>query len=279
MTAALMTRDEMSAATEIALIDGDLSKFSPEQRVVYYNKVCESLGLNPLTKPFAYIRLNGKLVLYALKDCTEQLRKRDGVSIYELKTQMIDGVYVVTAYARSRDGKEDVATGAVPMQGLKGEAMANALMKAETKSKRRVTLSICGLGMTDESEVESIPGAQQIRINQETGEIELPAPVLTLAHSKSDEEVMAEVASHREELANAIATAKDMDDLKHAYIKAAVAHANRLDLFKDLTDLKDLRKKQIQEFKDAIVNGTFDDPVPVLNAAPTFNDLESDIPQ
>ncbi len=32
-------------------------------------------------------------------------------------------------------------------------------MKAETKSKRRVTLSLCGLGMLDESEVETIPGA------------------------------------------------------------------------------------------------------------------------
>jgi hypothetical protein len=30
-------------------------------------------------------------------------------------------------------------------------------MKAETKAKRRVTLSICGLGMLDESEVESLP--------------------------------------------------------------------------------------------------------------------------
>jgi hypothetical protein len=32
--------------------------------------------------------------------------------------------------------------------------------KAVTKAKRRVTLSICGLGMLDESEVASIPGAR-----------------------------------------------------------------------------------------------------------------------
>jgi hypothetical protein len=37
--------------------------------------------------------------------------------------------------------------------------LANALMKAETKSKRRVTLSICGLGFLDETEADSIPGA------------------------------------------------------------------------------------------------------------------------
>jgi hypothetical protein len=33
-------------------------------------------------------------------------------------------------------------------------------MKAITKSKRRVTLSICGLGMLDESEIETIPQSQ-----------------------------------------------------------------------------------------------------------------------
>src|SRR6202020_1247291 len=32
-----------------------------------------------------------------------------------------------------------------------------AVMKAETKSKRRVTLSICGLGILDETEIETIP--------------------------------------------------------------------------------------------------------------------------
>jgi hypothetical protein len=35
-------------------------------------------------------------------------------------------------------------------------------MKAVTKAKRRVTLSICGLGMLDETEVETIPNVQII---------------------------------------------------------------------------------------------------------------------
>jgi hypothetical protein len=40
---------------------------------------------------------------------------------------------------------------------LKGEARANAMMTAETKGKRRVTLSICGLGVLDETEVADLP--------------------------------------------------------------------------------------------------------------------------
>jgi hypothetical protein len=43
---------------------------------------------------------------------------------------------------------------------LKGDALANALMKAETKAKRRVTLSIAGLGWLDETELETIPHGQ-----------------------------------------------------------------------------------------------------------------------
>jgi len=36
--------------------------------------------------------------------------------------------------------------GAVTIGGLKGEARANAMMKPKRRPKRRVTLSICGLG-------------------------------------------------------------------------------------------------------------------------------------
>ena len=40
--------------------------------------------------------------------------------------------------------------------------LANAFLKSETKAKRRVTLSICGLGLLDESEVDSIPAEAKV---------------------------------------------------------------------------------------------------------------------
>ncbi len=67
---------------------------------------------------------------------------------------------MVTARATLPSGRTDESIGAVPIDTLKGESRANAMMKAETKAKRRVTLSISGLGMLDESELESIPGAK-----------------------------------------------------------------------------------------------------------------------
>ena len=162
---------EAFSSLEAVVMQGDLSKLSSQERVIYYKKVCESLGLNPLTKPFDYLVLKGKTMLYARKDATEQLRKIHGISIEISSRELVEDVYVVTARAKDKNGRQDESIGAVTLSGLRGEDKANAMMKGETKAKRRVTLSICGLGMLDETEVLTIPGAKTDRVNLETGEI------------------------------------------------------------------------------------------------------------
>ena len=147
--------------------------FRSQERLSYYSSVCESLGLNPLTRPFEYIQLNGKLTLYARKDCADQLRALHNVSVTDLTESEREGVFVVTAKVQNGSGRQDAAKGAVSIKGLSGDALANALMKAETKAKRRATLSICGLGMLDETEVETVPGA---RVVVETGVESLVPP-------------------------------------------------------------------------------------------------------
>lgn len=142
---------------EAVVARGDLSELSAEERAKYYVRVCESIGLNPMTKPFEYITLNGRLTLYARKDATDQLRSIYNVSVTDLTESERDGVFVVTAKVCNNEGRTDAAKGAVNINGLKGDALANALMKAETKAKRRATLSICGLGFLDETEIETIP--------------------------------------------------------------------------------------------------------------------------
>lgn len=145
---------------EQVLMKGDLAALNEPQRLSYYKQVCESLGLNILTRPLDYIQLNGKLTLYATKGCAEQLRRIHKVSIKVVGREVLEGIYVVTAQASLPDGRVDESTGAVPIDNLKGEARANAYLKCETKAKRRVTLSICGLNMLDETEVESIPNVR-----------------------------------------------------------------------------------------------------------------------
>lgn len=165
----------LPAKYEAALIQGDLGKLSEAERLSYYKGVCDSLGLNPTTKPFQYIVLNNRLTLYATKDCTEQLRKVHGVSITHLEGSQINDLYIVRATAKDKEGRTDCATGVVATGKLYGDNLANAIMKAETKAKRRVTLSICGLGMLDESETDSIPGAKIVNVENPdvSGEIGL----------------------------------------------------------------------------------------------------------
>ena len=145
---------------ESVLLKGDLAKLTPEERTRYYNEVCRSLGLNPLTQPFAYITLNGRLQLYALRACADQLRKINGVSLEIVSREVNDGILTVHVRAKLLDGRVDEDLGSVPFPDeLKGEGRANAELKAVTKAKRRATLSICGLGWLDETEIESIPAS------------------------------------------------------------------------------------------------------------------------
>jgi hypothetical protein len=137
---------------ETVVSGGDLSPLNAGQRAAYYRAVCRSLGLNPLTKPLAYLTLNGKLRLYALRNCADQLRRLHGISIYIANRERMSDIYLVTARAKDRQGREDESTEAVTVGNLKGEPLANALMKAETRAKRRVTLSIAGLGWLDKTE-------------------------------------------------------------------------------------------------------------------------------
>ena len=175
MNSTALTAPPDASAIEKVILNGDLKELKPAERLSYYNRVCESLGLNPLTQPFAYLSLSGKMVLYARKDAAEQLRSVRGISLEILSRETIEGVYVVTAKATTKEGRIDASTGAVAIESLKGEARANAMMKAETKAKRRVTLSICGLGLMDETEVETIEGARTVGVEQVHTLIEAPS--------------------------------------------------------------------------------------------------------
>lgn len=161
---------------EKVVVQGNLAALKPQERLEYYSRICESLGLNPLTRPFEYLALDGKLVLYAKRDATDQIRKVHSISITITNREKIGDVYCVTARATTPEGRSDESIGAVPL--LKEEKVydelrrknvrtgnllpltpddfAIAVMKAETKAKRRVTLSIAGLGMMDESELDVI---------------------------------------------------------------------------------------------------------------------------
>lgn len=155
--------DSDISAIESALMENNLKRLDSHQRLMYMQKICEDNGLNPLTQPFQYIVLNGKLTLYATKGCADQLRAVKGVSIEILQNEIQEEHVFVHVKASMPDERqpsgvrtdEDIG---VTFVGTGMDAINNR-MKAVTKAKRRLTLSICGLGFTDESELESIPSS------------------------------------------------------------------------------------------------------------------------
>src|SRR5262245_50841007 len=98
---------------ESVIIKGDLGKLTPEERVRYYNETCRSLGLNPLTRPFEYINLQGKLTLYARRDCADQLRKINGISVKILSQDITDEILTVHVSATDKTGRADEDLGVV----------------------------------------------------------------------------------------------------------------------------------------------------------------------
>lgn len=147
--------NELEALQDV-IANGNIASLSTEGRLKYVAAICNSLGLNPLTRPFEFIQLQGKLTLYARKDCTEQLRKIHGVSFESVEHRKMDDLYIVTVKAVDKTGRSDISTGVIPLGSVKGSDLANLIMKTETKAKRRATLSICGLGVLDESELDTV---------------------------------------------------------------------------------------------------------------------------
>lgn len=154
-----------------ALLQGDLSKLTQAQRAEYLTRLCESLELNPLLKPLEFITTRGpnpKVILYATKNLAVQVRASKKINVditYAGALEITPGqleprVYTVKARARMGDELVD-DIGTVWIGGLVGDDLANAIMKAHTKAYRRALLSIAGVGVLDESETDSIPGARR----------------------------------------------------------------------------------------------------------------------
>lgn len=150
---------------ESLVLNGDVGKLTPGQKLQYVAYRCKQVGLDPAAQPFQLLRLQGKEVLYATAGATQQLCQSRGLSVAVTSREKIEDIYCVTARVTGPDNRVTENMGTVSIGGLKGEALANAMLKTVTKAIRRSVLAHCGLGMLDETEVETIPGAQPVRGN------------------------------------------------------------------------------------------------------------------
>ena len=158
MSNELRTLDQSTIAKLV--LNGDMKGLSDAQKVDYYSYRCQQAGLDPAAKPFDLLTLNGKMILYANASATQQLTSIHKLSHSITSRELTDGIYCVFCRVIGSDNRSTENMGAVPIEGLKGEAKANAMLKATTKAIRRTVLAHMGLGMMDETEVLTIPGAK-----------------------------------------------------------------------------------------------------------------------
>jgi hypothetical protein len=143
----------------------DPRAMTADERAGYVSTLCKALHLNPLTRPAQFINLSGREVLYLTRTATDQL-----AAMHNLNRKTIDGPRVVdvcgtkvglcTVEVSLPNGRSETATATLPAADF-----VNLYMKLETKAKRRGTLSILGLGVLGEDEIETIPDAKRSTLN------------------------------------------------------------------------------------------------------------------
>ena len=181
---------ELDSGTMLSLVtNGDCSKLTPKQQLQYYQARCEAAGIDARTQPFQFLKLGGRLVLYALKGATDQLASKNGIVCQIIDQRTEDGIRIVTVRATAKDGRQTDEIGCVPVSHIKKpEDLANAYMKALTKSKRRAILSLAGLGMIDETELDTIRDkVQPVQpVLQKPQRVEVKPPVIEEVEHSED---------------------------------------------------------------------------------------------
>jgi len=202
------------------VLNGDISRLTQDEKVSYYRQFCHRLGLDPISQPFKLLRLNGKKLLYCDRSGAQQLNKLHKVSHEIRARETVSGCYIVTAKASTPDGRQTESIGAVHVESLKGDSLCNAMMKAETKAKRRATLDLLGLGILDELEADSLNGAIPIPVPGESSMSGISSPVEHPAQFKRSYQSVQDI---RQVLGNA----RSIVDLSNLYyINAQLVEAN-----------------------------------------------------
>jgi hypothetical protein len=137
----------------------ELESLTEQQKKDYYLAACEFLGLPPEMGVLSYHWMDQhdgpkKLILYAKKGATDIIRERLGISVIDLKKEVGNGEVTWIVKGQNKEGRTEMAAGSKSIEGLKGRELENAVLWAQTKALRRMTLQFVGAGILDETEVE-----------------------------------------------------------------------------------------------------------------------------
>lgn len=159
---------------------GNVAQMSEVEKDYVLARLCEKYGLDPILRPFDLISFQGGQKFYMTASATNQLANAKGLSRQVLNLTIDDTRMIArcTVEVKDPNGRSEVANGFIavskfqqPPKGdtsgipkkvpLDGDDLANALLKLETKTKRRATLSFFGV-MDAAGDYEDRPVVQPI---------------------------------------------------------------------------------------------------------------------
>jgi hypothetical protein len=138
----------------------DLDRLSKEELQQYYLDACAFHGVPPELNVLAFTYMDSgdgarRRVLYAKKGATDIIRERLGISVADLRKEIFNGTLTYTCFGKNKDGRFEIAVGASYIDGLIGRALEVAIMVAQTRAIRRMTLQFAGAGLIDETELQA----------------------------------------------------------------------------------------------------------------------------
>jgi hypothetical protein len=160
-------------------IIGTLEKLTEQERQDYVLRLCEHLEV---PADLGLVDLGwqdggdgGRILLpFVRKGAAEIIRNKHGISVTGMASCNGDGYVAFAAQAQDKTGRQEVAVGAVNIKGLSATKTADAVMWAQTRASRRVTLQFVGGGVLDESELNE----KTTDINAASSLKEISAPAI-----------------------------------------------------------------------------------------------------
>jgi hypothetical protein len=136
----------------------NLDGLTEEQIKQYLRDISEHLGVDPDLNAFDVIRMDNRLQVYARRGTTDMLRESMDIDVTSIDLLDIPGSATFRAtgrkgHAASNLSRQEIAIGSCAIAGLTGQKLSDAIMTAETRAGRRLTLKFTGLGILDVSEV------------------------------------------------------------------------------------------------------------------------------
>lgn len=143
-----------------ALVRGDMRGLTIDQLDQAKVRLAEQMGIDPAFSPIDFIpdKKTGRLVPYINSRGAAFLRRKHGLEVTGIEVVVHrEGLVVLRCVLRGGDGRTDQALGAASWLPDMPTEEARAWLVAETRAKRRATMSAVGIfleGPSDEVEGE-----------------------------------------------------------------------------------------------------------------------------